>query len=227
MLTGDHPQSYTQRGDAHLELFSRPRPRIPTPHLRAHIGVVSPELANAYPRRAQTTVWEVIGTGFDGAFVPGGTSGVGRGLDGTGTLPEDVRRWRVDRVREVISALGPRAWRDIDIVGEEPRSRSSGALTDLDEAFSRRAFVGLSPGEQNVVLLMRALVGRPQLVLLDEVWAGMDDNMVRAARRYLREGGVGHDQAVVVVSHWEEELPWTIKDGLYTFRLQDGIGTQI
>jgi len=87
--------------------------------------------------------------------------------------------------------------------------------------------VDLSPGEQSVVLLMRALVGHPQLVLLDEVWAGMDDHMVRAARRYLREGGVGHDQAVVVVSHWEEEVPWTTQDGLYRFRLQDGIGIQL
>lgn len=132
-------------------------------------------------------------------------------------------------MREVVSALGPRAWRDVDadvrVADEEPRS--GGAWAEVDEAFARRAFVGLSPGEQSVVLLMRALVGRPQLVLLDEAWAGMDENMIRAARRYLRKGGVGHDQAVVVVSHWEEEIPWMTKDGLYTFKLQDGIGTQI
>lgn len=232
MVTGDHPQSYTQRGESHLELFSRPRPRISTPHLRSLIGVVSPELANAYPRREHTTVWDVIGTGFDGAFVPGGKSGVGRGLDGE--LPDNVRRWRIDRVREVLSGLGPRAWAAV-VAGDvqKPIPRSSldskrGALADVDEAFSRRSFVDLSPGEQSMVLLMRALVGRPQLVLLDEVWAGMDDNMVRAARCYLREGGVGHDQAVVVVSHWEEEVPWTTEDGLNKFRLQaHGIGIQI
>ena len=224
MLTGDHPQSYTQRGTAHLALFSRPRSQLPTPHLRAQIGVVSPELANAYPRRAQTTVWDVVGTGFDGTFVPGGQDGVGRGLDGA--LPEDVRQWRIDRVCDVLSALGPRAWRAVDGAGGVPRSLQ-GALAETDAAFARRTFVALSPGEQSVVLLMRALVGRPPLVLLDEVWAGMDDNMVRAARRYLCEGGVGRDQAVVVVSHWEEELPWTVKDGLCTFRLQDGIGTQV
>lgn len=234
LITGDHPQSYTQRGDAHLELFARPRPRISTPHLRALIGVVSPELANAYPRRAQTTVWDVVGTGFDGAFVPGGESGVGRGLDGV--LADDVRRWRVERVREVLAGLGPRAWAgagqgededEDEDRGQKRAPRVSGTLAAVDETFGRRAFVDLSPGEQSVVLLMRALVGRPQLVLLDEVWAGMDDHMVCAARRYLREGGVGHDQAVVVVSHWEEEVPWTTEDGLCRFRLQDGIGTQV
>ncbi|KAN0081447.1 P-loop containing nucleoside triphosphate hydrolase protein [Tylopilus felleus] len=222
LITGDHPQSYTQRGTAHLELFARPRPLIPTPHLRALIGVVSPELANAYPRHAQTTVWDVVGTGFDGAFVPGGEDGVGRGVDGAVTGA--VRRWRVERVREVLAALGPRAWAASSEDGDEGRRH---ALADVDTAFARRAFVELSPGEQSVVLLMRALVGRPQLVLLDEVWAGMDDRMVRAARRYLREGGVGHDQAVVVVSHWEEEVPWTTQEGLYRFRLQDGVGRQM
>lgn len=222
MVTGDHPQSYTQRDESHLELFSRPRPRISTPHLRSLIGVVSPELANAYPRRAQTTVWDVIGTGFDGVFVPGGQNGVGKGLDGE--LPDNIRRWRIERVREVLSGLGPRAWA---AVAGENRPSVPRPMGDVDEAFSRRCFVDLSSGEQSVVLLMRALVGRPQLVLLDEVWAGMDDNMVHAARRYLREGGVGHDQAVVVVSHWEEEVPWTTEDGLYKFALQDGIGTQI
>ena len=232
LLTGDHPQSYTQRDPAHLALFARPRPRIPTPHLRALIGVVSPELANAYPRRAQTTVWEVIGTGFDGTFVPGGESGVGRGVEGV--LSDEVRRWRVERVREVLAALGPRAWAAEEVQvrdGEKKhasRTRSGDALADVDEGFARRAFVDLSAGEQSVVLLMRALVGRPQLVLLDEVWAGMDDRMVRAARRYLRSGGgVGEDQAVVVVSHWEEEVLWTTQDGLHRFRLHDGVGTQV
>lgn len=222
LLTGDHPQSYTQRGVSHLELFAHPRPRIPTPHLRALIGVVSPELANAYPRHAQTTVWDVVGTGFDGAFVPGGQSGVGRGIDGT--LTDDVRRWRIERVREVLVGLGPRAWADADAGKDEERKH---ALADVNEAFARRAFVDLSPGEQNMVLLMRALVGRPQLVLLDEVWAGMDDHMICAAKSYLREGGVGRDPAIVVVSHWEGEVPWTRDDGLYIFRLQDGIGMQI
>ncbi|PPQ88254.1 hypothetical protein CVT25_005211 [Psilocybe cyanescens] len=54
---------------------------------------------------------------------------------------------------------------------------------------------------------MRALVGWPPVVLLDEVWSGMDDDMIVAARRYLKtsEG----DQAVVVITHWEDEVPWT------------------
>jgi len=63
--------------------------------------------------------------------------------------------------------------------------------------------------------------------LLDEVWSGMDENMVRAARHYLREGGIGPDQAVVVISHWEEEVPWTVQDGLKIFKLENGEGREL
>ncbi|KAL4079310.1 P-loop containing nucleoside triphosphate hydrolase protein [Scleroderma citrinum] len=217
IITGDHPQSYTQRGESYLELFSRARPKISTPHLRSLIGIVSPELANAYPRRAKTSVWEVIGTGFDGAFVPGGKNGVGIGLEGE--LTDDVVQWRVNRIREVLSGLGPSSW-------ASKGAHNEGKMSKADEAFSKRDFVDLSAGEQNVVLLMRALVGRPQLVLLDEVWSGMDDAMVRAGRRYLCKGGVGPDQAVVVISHWEEEVPWGGEDGLRRFRLEEGSGKE-
>ncbi|THU84881.1 hypothetical protein K435DRAFT_869828 [Dendrothele bispora CBS 962.96] len=48
----------------------------------------------------------------------------------------------------------------------------------------------------------------------DVIDIGAGDSMVRAARRHLRSGGVGDEQAVVVITHWEEEVPWTVEDGL-------------
>ena len=57
------------------------------------------------------------------------------------------------------------------------------------------------------MLLMRALVGRPPLVLLDEAWSSIDERMITAARRYLRDC-IEEDQAIVVIAHWEEEVPW-------------------
>jgi ABC-type molybdenum transport system ATPase subunit/photorepair protein PhrA len=38
------------------------------------------------------------------------------------------------------------------------------------EEFAQRPFAGLPTGAQSMVLLMRALVGRLPLELLDEVW---------------------------------------------------------
>lgn len=218
LLTGDHPQSYTQLPPtSHLILFGRPRSRIPTPHLRSFIGLVSPELYNAFPRRAGMTVWEAIGTGFDGGFVPYGEKGVGVGLNGQ--LSDEEISWRVDRMWDVLIGLRPDTWFNVHL-GKGEGSRAAA------ESFKARQFVDLSAGEQSMVLLMRALVGKPQLIFLDEVWSGMDDAMVRAARDYLR-AEIGGQQAVVVISHWEDEVPWSKKDGVRRFRLAAGEGAEV
>ena len=213
LLTGEHPQSYTQ--SANLRLFGRERAEWATPLLHQRIGRVSPELFNAFPRRHNLTVWHAVGTGFDGSFVPKGRMRVGLGADGLDLAPggaEEARR--VARMREVMRALGPSRWH---------------AAPPSDEEFFERAFVDLTPGEQSMVLLMRALVGQPPLVLLDEAWAGMDRAMVQAAHQYLADGGGGltKEQACIVVSHWEEEVPWGVEHGVERYRLDGGVGEQL
>lgn len=214
MLTGEHPQSYTQ--SSRLSLFSRPRSKWPTAHLSTRIGRVSPEMYNAFPRRHGMTVWDAIGTGFEGGFVPRGKRRVGFGVDGL-PLQEGGKeeQWRVQRMEDVLTALGPSAW--------------EGTKNARDvEDFGKRSFTDLSSGEQSVALLMRALVGRPPIVLLDEAWSGMDDGMVKAARDYLRHGGgLDNGQACIVISHWEEEVPWSREDGVRRYKLDDGIGREI
>ncbi|KAF5380371.1 hypothetical protein D9615_004509 [Tricholomella constricta] len=211
LLTGAHPQSYTQ---PHLHLHGRPRPRLPTPYLQSLVALFSPELFDAFPRRTGMRVWDAVATGFDGGFVP-----LGRGKEAVGVgvmrpLSEEEVAWRMWRCWAVLEALGPGAWGgDADGTGVDTK------------AFAERAFVDLPVGEQRMVLLMRALVGRAPLVLLDEVWSGMGEGMVRAARQYLRSGeGVGPEQAVVVITHWEEEVPWTVTEGVRRFRLDGGFG---
>ncbi|KAI0669438.1 P-loop containing nucleoside triphosphate hydrolase protein [Trametes maxima] len=215
LLTGEHPQSYTQ--SANLRLFDRERARWATPLLHRRIGRVSPELFNAFPRRNDLSVWQAIGTGFDGGFVPKGKRGVGVSVDGTPLEPgSQQEEWRLHRMNEIMRALGPARW-DPDPL------RASG-----DKLFAKR-FAALRPGEQSMVLLMRALVGAPPLVLLDEAWSGMNKRMVDAAHEYLRDGGGGltEKQACVVVSHWEEEVPWGPEQGIRRFRLDGGKGEQI
>ncbi|ETW74686.1 ABC transporter [Heterobasidion irregulare TC 32-1] len=212
MLTGDHPQSYTQQAPSLLSLFGSPRRTHATATLRTRIGVVSPELYNAWPRARNMSVWEAVATGFDGGFVPLGERGLGVGLRG-GLSPEELA-WREQRVWEVLGRLGPQTW-------------GGDVEQDTSEEFSKRTFSELPAGAQSIVLLMRALVGQPEVVLLDEVWAGMDEGMIKAARRYLKEDGVGIDQGVVVISHWEEEVPWGKAEGVRRFRLDDGVGQEV
>ena len=254
LLTGDHPQSYTQAylnlpsltGDtasppsspfsaslpAYNDFSLRPRKRIPTVHLRKLVGVVSPEMFDAFPRRHPgMSLWEAVSTGFNGGFVPrnrGATTKSSIGWvdvddDELGsewcnlseyqkeTRRDEIRKWRVERCWEVLEALGPASWNSL-----APNVQLKTQPSAETVSFASIRFSSISPGEQRLVLLMRALVGRPPLVLLDEAWSGMDDGMIAAARRYLRGetvggrgiAGVGEDQAVVVITHWADEVPW-------------------
>jgi ABC-type transport system involved in cytochrome c biogenesis ATPase subunit len=153
------------------------------------------------------SVREAIGTGFEGVFVPL----FGKGIGATDPGQESLREWREDRIWEMLENLGPSVWAP----SEYPRE-------DAQE-FGEKRFTDLGVGEQRMVLLMRALVGRPPVVLLDEVWSGMSEEMVKAARKYLREK-VGGDQAVIVVTHWEEEVPWIPSEGVKRFKLENGKG---
>ncbi|PPQ91318.1 hypothetical protein CVT25_006567, partial [Psilocybe cyanescens] len=121
------------------------------------------------------------------------------------TRMASIRKWRVQRCWDVLRALGPASW--ANNASQDAASLNYG---DVTHNFATQAFSSVSAGEQRLVLLMRALVGRPPVVLLDEVWSGMDDDMIAAARRYLRTSeGISEDQAVVVITHWEDEVPWT------------------
>ncbi|KAL9708716.1 hypothetical protein Ac2012v2_008098 [Leucoagaricus gongylophorus] len=160
------------------------------------------------------TVRQAIGTGFEGVFVPLPEDGTGAAALGE----EWLHQWRDARVREMLEHLGPPAW----MPRSSSKSESISSPHQLAQEFAAKRFTELDIGEQRVVLLMRALVAKPPVVLLDEVWSAMSEEMVLAARRYLR--GLDHDQAVVVITHWEDEVPWSIAEGLKIFRLEEGKG---
>ncbi|PFH48543.1 hypothetical protein AMATHDRAFT_81756 [Amanita thiersii Skay4041] len=228
LVTGAHPLSFSLPD---LELYGQKRSRIPTPLLQSRIGEMSPEMFDAFPRRMPgMNVWAAVGTGFEGAFVERGKEGVGVGVEmgGLGNW-DDVRAWRIRRTWEILEAIGPASWGDTVTVNqpaikiqETLRGGLPYPLADLGISpstmdFAQRRFVELSAGEQRVVLVMRSLVARPPLVLLDEALSGMSEGMVRAVRRYISSGGVGCDQALVAVSHWDDELPFS--GGGKVFRL--------
>jgi ABC-type molybdenum transport system ATPase subunit/photorepair protein PhrA len=182
------------------------------------------------------TVWDAVQTGFGGGFVPA-REGVGKiHVDSWESSDvEKLREWRTSRCWEVLEALGPLAW-DLTAANEPSTSSSSNPADNhtpnlITRDFASRLFPSLSQGEQRLVLLMRALVGRPPLVIFDEVWAGMDERMIDAVKRYFNSSSPSEaftdDQAVVVVTHWEDEVPWTKQQGLKTFKLEKGSGTVV
>ncbi|KAF9650289.1 P-loop containing nucleoside triphosphate hydrolase protein [Thelephora ganbajun] len=203
LLTGDHPQSYTQRAPSSLNLFGKSRNKWATVQLRKEIGIAGMDVLNAWPRGRKITFWEVVATGFDGGFISLGPKKVGNGL------AEEEQQKRVERVDEIL-----RKWWEVQPYRAE----------DLG-TYSKRSFSDLPVGGQSLAIVLRALVGKPKLVLLDEAWSGMDADTVKAVHAFLRSSdALSEDQACVVVTHWEEEVPWRKADGIKKYILQDGRG---
>ena len=82
----------------------------------------------------------------------------------------------------------------------------------LDEAgvgsIAHRPFGVISEGERQQVLLARALMGRPELLLLDEPAAGLD--LGARERLVAHLGALAHDDdspPIVLVTHHCEEIP--------------------
>ena len=82
-----------------------------------------------------------------------------------------------------------------------------------------RKFLEMSSGEQRLVLLARAFVKSPDLLILDEPLHGLDlcnRNMVKAiVDRYMYEDP---DRTLIYVTHYENELPYCIDKSLYLER---------
>jgi molybdate transport system ATP-binding protein len=72
-----------------------------------------------------------------------------------------------------------------------------------------RPFRQLSTGEQRLVLLVRALVKRPELLILDEPFQSLDPATMRHARDWL-DHRLAPEQTLLFVSHHEDELPRSI-----------------
>lgn len=65
-------------------------------------------------------------------------------------------------------------------------------------------FRELSASHQRLVLLLRAFVKRPPLLILDEPYQGMDEAAIKRAREYLQIE-INDKQAVVMVTHFVGE----------------------
>lgn len=76
------------------------------------------------------------------------------------------------------------------------------------ERLSDRDFYTLSSGEQRLVLLARAFVKNPALLILDEPLHGLDTSNRCLALDIIRTYAENPERTVIMVTHYPEELPF-------------------
>ena len=81
-----------------------------------------------------------------------------------------------------------------------------------------KPFLQLSSGEQRLALLARAFVKDPELLILDEPLHGLDTYNRRRVKKIIEAFCRRRDKTLIMVTHYEEELPATITDRLYLRR---------
>lgn len=78
------------------------------------------------------------------------------------------------------------------------------------EHLAGRSFITLSSGEQRLALLARAFVKDPMLLILDEPMHGLDENNRCRVKAIVEAFSRRKGKSVVIVSHYDEELPSTV-----------------
>ncbi|WWC64550.1 uncharacterized protein I303_107160 [Kwoniella dejecticola CBS 10117] len=189
LILGHHPRSYSLPSSA-LTLFDKARREISTVQLKSMIGHTSPEIFIAFPRNMGLSAYQTIGSGFKGIF--------------TRSQLDEKQKERVlgllDQVKDLLQPATNAAI-------EETQGMS---LRDI----ALKEFSHFTPSQQNLLLFLRAIVGRPNLLILDEPSQGVDEVVWERCKAILKdEWESDKKMATIAVSHYEDEVPWSKGQG--------------
>lgn len=187
LITSDHPQAYSQR----ITYFSHPRsrPGLPIFDIQKRIGHSSPEIHSFFPRHLG--VRRTVESAWSETFL----------------MRPEMPSWGSGAVAAIFEFFGE--FLGGGISGARFIEQRRGKKEEIE-------FGDLSIAQQRLLLFMRAVVKRPDLVILDEAFAGMEERLRSRCLEWLENGdgfkdrgeaGLSEHQALVVVSHVEEEVP--------------------
>lgn len=104
--------------------------------------------------------------------------------------------------------------------GKKEKDKVEEALCQVGmQSYKKRLIGRLSGGQQQRVLLARALVNRPELLILDEPTTGVDEKNTEEFYRLIKEFNRDEHMTVFMVTHDRRRLPGLVDT---IFRLEDG-----
>ena len=210
LICSDHPQAYSLP----LKIFGRGRlPElgllgISIFDIQARIGQSSPEVHRFFPK--SLSIRRTIQSAWADTFL------------GTPKLSNCARSAIDLCLRHFEPELNPSFDGQVQINLNSYVSQS-GDLSWADEArFGQCTF-----STQRVALLLRALVKKPDLVVLDEAFSGMDEHVRNKCMHFLEQGiegfgGLEQRQALICISHLKEEVPPSVQYWLCLPDTRDG-----
>lgn len=140
---------------------------------------------------------------------------------GTGESIWDIKA-RIGWVAPELLLHYPPNWRCLDVVcsgffasvglfracDREQTARGRAVLARLGlEGESEQQLANLSHGNQRLVLLGRALVASPELLILDEPSQGLDARHTRLVNDAVDQVGRENHASIIYVTHHEDEIP--------------------
>jgi molybdate transport system ATP-binding protein len=97
-------------------------------------------------------------------------------------------------------------------VSEAQAEQVDGCLAMFGLGYLRdRQFHMLSTGEQKMILIARAFVKNPPLLILDEPCQGLDSAQVQLLKEVIDDMAASSDMTLIFVSHYEEDIPSCVK----------------
>ncbi|KAL4960844.1 putative ABC transporter [Aspergillus stella-maris] len=190
LITSDHPQAYSLP----IKLFGRSRlpepgkPAISLFELQSRMGHASPEIHAFFPR--QLTIRQALESAFAETFLSRPALNHSRDLDVTACIrffrPELDPNYEASLEEEPpILSIDHNKFPKVDNKYRGP------PVQDIDydiEYADTITFGQLSTPQQRVVLFLRALVSKPDIVILDEPFSGMSPSLRDKCMHFLEVG---------------------------------------
>lgn len=243
VITSDHPQAYAQpvRMFGQSRLPERGRPGISIFDLQARMGHSSPEIHAFFPR--QLSIRASIESAWADTFLSKPVLTYERD-----TVVDAVLEYFKPELDPSAEDLQPTTSEAVDISFIPKTFRANlGDATPVDNGSTQyypkhnvdyadnTTFGQLSVAQQRLILFIRAIIKKQELIILDEAFSGMPANMREKCFYLLNNSGppedgelansplpyLGPDQALVVVSHLPEEIPDTVR---FWMRLPSEVG---